>query len=180
MINMTYALVSKDKEILEFRDYAPNIDQKLLHPDKPKMLKVVDELPEYDSQVQYLEKTYDITEDVVTVVYTIVDKSPEEITNLVSSKIQKIKDEARRRIYEILLDHQQINAMAKGLEMLLRHGFPDGGKWPDEQQKKITGLLDKWSTIEAIRHRSDQLEAKLLALESTKEISTFDPLEGWD
>ena len=175
-----YALVSPEGEILEFRNYAPNVDQKLLAEGKPKMLEVVDEPPEHDPQVQYLEKTYDIQKDVVTVVYTIVEKPIEDITKLVSEKIQQIKDEARRRIYEILLDHQQINAMAKGLEMLLLHGFPQGGKWPDEQQKKISWLIAKWNTIEGIRHRSDQLEAKLLVLESTKEISAFDPLAGWD
>ncbi len=174
-----YALV-KDNEILEFRNYAPNVDQKLLAEGKPKMLEVIDEPPEHDSQVQYLEKTYDVKEDVVIVVYTIIEKSSEDITKLVSKKIQQVKDEARRRIYEILLDHQQINAMAKGLEMLLRYGSPQDGLWPDDQQKKIAGLIAKWNTIEAIRHKSDELEAKLLALESTKEISAFDPLAGWD
>lgn len=174
-----YALV-KNGEILEFRNYAPNIDQKLLTEGKPKMLIVEDVIPEYDPQVQKLQKEYEVLEEKVVVKYTILDKSKKDIKLLITKKIQLIKDEARRRIYEILLDHQQINAMAKGLEMLLLHGFPQDGKWPDGQQNKISGLIAKWNSIETIRHKSDELEASLYALKDPKEISAFDPLEGWN
>lgn len=173
-----YALV-KDGEILEFRNYAPNVDQKLLAEGKPRMIKVEDNPPEYDPKIQYLEKSYDVQVDVVVVNYSVLEKPQEDIDRLVSEKIQEIKDEARRRIYEVLLDHQQINAMASGLENIFLHG-PDVTKWPPEQAFKASELLKKWGYIKNIRYRSDELEAKLLALESTKEISAFNPLEGWD
>lgn len=174
-----YALVSPDKEILEFRNYSPNVDQKTLAEEKPRMLKVEDNPPEYDPNIQYLEKNYDIQDEVVVVNYSVLEKPKEDIDSLISRKIQEIKDEARRRIYEILLDHQQINAMASGLENIFLYG-PDVTKWPKEQALKASDLLQKWKYIKNIRYKSDELEAKLLALESTKEISAFDPLEGWD
>lgn len=180
MIKEQYALVSPDKEVIEIRNYAPNVDQKLLSPNKPKMLIVEDIVPEYDKNIQDITKEYEVLEDKVIVKYNITEKTKKDVDLLVSKKIQQIKDEARRRIYEILLDHQQINAMAKGLEMLLLYGFPQDGKWPDDQKKRIAGLIAKWNTIEAIRHKSDELEANLYALTDPKEISAFDPLTGWD
>ncbi len=62
-----YALVSPEGIILEFRDYAPNVDQNLLAEGKPKMLVVEDVIPEYDPQVQELQKVYEVTKDKVTV-----------------------------------------------------------------------------------------------------------------
>jgi len=174
-----YALVSQEKEILEFRNYAPNVDQKLLAEGKPRMIKVEDNPPEYDPKIQYLEKSYDVQDEVVVVNYSVLEKPQEDVDKLVSEKIQEIKDEARRRIYEVLLDHQQINAMAAGLENLLVFG-PDLAQWPKEQKDKASDLLQKWAKIKQIRYKSDELEGKLYALTDPKEISAFDPLEGWD
>lgn len=179
MTNMDekYALV-KDGEILEFRNYAPNVDQKLLAEGKPRMIKVEDNPPEYDPNIQYLEKSYDIQDEVVVVNYSVLEKPKEDIDSLISRKIQEIKDEARRRIYEILLDHQQINAMASGLENIFIFGA-DLTKWPKGEQDKAQMLLTKWNQIKDIRHKSDSLEANLYTLTNPKEISAYDPMKGW-
>jgi len=69
-----------------------------------------------------------------------------------------VKSEAARRINQIMLDYQQRNALALGMEAVLTYG-PDTAKWPSELQAVNEAVMAKWATIKAIRARSNEIEA---------------------
>lgn len=70
----------------------------------------------------------------------------------------QIKVEANRRILAIMPEYKQRNAMAFGLETMMVHG-PDPANWPMDLQTMNNTIQAQWTTIKAIRTRSNEIEA---------------------
>lgn len=90
-----------------------------------------------------------------------------------ADKIAKVKEEAQRRIFNVLPAYKQTNLMAQGLENTLAYG-PDATQWPAEQ-KAIKAFADaRWARIKALRAASDAIEAKLNAMSDWQAIEAHD------
>lgn len=86
---MMYALV-KDGEVLEYRNYEPNVDQSELAPGKPRMLPVEEEVDEFDPVTEVLDPTTEVVEEQrVVLKRTKRAKNEDEIVAM-----QQEKDEA--------------------------------------------------------------------------------------
>lgn len=89
-----HALV-KDGAILEFRNYAPNVDQAMLAPSKPRMLPVVvEDRPEYDPAKQtltgpvYVVEATRVVERFNVENKTLADRKAELISALANKRWQ--------------------------------------------------------------------------------------------
>lgn len=174
-----YAIV-KDNEIIGYRSEAPNVTQATLAWGKPRILPIVIENEEYNSISQVRTGPELIIEnDKVRKVYTIRNKNEDEILAMKTEKILAIKAEAQRRILEIMPSYQQTNWIAKGLEMCMLYGSDPSG-WPEQQQLVASIVLPKWTQIEIIRAKSDEIEQNVLKFSNPIDIYTFNIMEGWD
>jgi len=72
-----------------------------------------------------------------------------------SVTIDAIKAEAKRRILGIAPEWKQRNMLARAAE-LLRIGEPN---WTPSQQAEVAAMDAAWADIEAIRAKSDAIEA---------------------
>ena len=86
-----YALV-KNGEILEWRDYAPNVDQAALAPNKPRMLPVI-ETP-YDP-ITHVDDGFDV--QATQVVRLVRVKNADEIESMRERKSNEIESEFASR-----------------------------------------------------------------------------------
>lgn len=173
-----YAVV-KAGEITGYRSTAPNVDQSTLAEGKPRILPVEVENEEFDPITEVRTGPEMIVESIrVRKVYTVRDKSEDEIAAMKAAKVSAIKAEAQKRILAIMPAYQQTNWLAKGMEMSMVHG-PDPASWPVEQQQAANVVLTKWAQIEAIRARSNEVEADVLALTDPADVHAFDT-EGWE
>lgn len=92
-----YALV-KDGAILEYRDYAPNVDQSALPPNKPRMLPVIEDRPAYDQASEALDgPDVVIGAAQVTKRWTKRAKTQAEIDAMIAMVDAKIEREFERR-----------------------------------------------------------------------------------
>jgi len=69
-----------------------------------------------------------------------------------------IKHEAALRIHRVMSDVEQRNALAAQQTAMLAHGL-DLNEWPDDLRELVLRNLEKWSEINRIRHKSNELEA---------------------
>lgn len=176
---MKHALV-KDGEIVEFRHFAPNVDQLQLAEGKPRWLPV--EIEGYEpfdpaSEVR-AGPVYTVDARRVVEEYTVLPKSEDDILTMKLDKVAAIKAEAQRRILEIMPSHRQTNWLALKAEMDFRHG-PDPANWPADVQQAVSVVLPLWDQIKALRVRSDAIEASLMALTTASAVDAFNPQAGW-
>lgn len=92
-----YALV-KDGAILEYRNYAPNVDQSTLPPNKPRMLPVIEDRPAYDQASEAVDGP-DIIISATQVIkrWTKRAKTQGEIDATIAMVDAKIEREFERR-----------------------------------------------------------------------------------
>jgi hypothetical protein len=121
------------------------------------------------------EETVTLTE--VTWTFNIRPWNQDEVTELYLKRIEQIKAEAQRRIYEIMPLHKQLNAAGAYVAAQTEFGA-DPTSWPTEKQTELQATLAKYVQVKAIRDRSDQLEAGLP--EDAAGLNAFDPSAGWD
>lgn len=69
-----------------------------------------------------------------------------------------IKHEAQTRIYAVMSDIEQRNALAEQQAFILAFGA-DPNFWPVEAAKRGVEMLDAWTEIARIRQRSNEIEA---------------------
>lgn len=69
-----------------------------------------------------------------------------------------VKAEAARRIDLVMKDYEQRNALALGQEMVLTYGR-DATNWPADKQAMLASIMGKWTSIKAIRAKSNEIEA---------------------
>ena len=92
-----YALV-KDGVVIEYRDYAPNVDQSTLPPNKPRMLPVIEDRPAYDQASEALDGPDTIVGATqVTKRWTKRAKTQAEIGGMIALVDEKIEKEFERR-----------------------------------------------------------------------------------
>lgn len=167
-------------EILEYRDYAPNVDQSELAPSKPRMLPVVKVNEKFDPVTQVRTGPQYIVEvNQVSEAYTVRAKNEGEIAVMKAAKIAAVKREAERRILAIMPEYKQRNNLALGVELVTSHG-PDPAQWPEQAQALFAAVTAQWGQIKTIRQASDAKEAAVNALTSPVEINDYDALAGWE
>ena len=173
-----YAVVTNGA-VVEYRSTAPNVDQSLLAPGKPRILPVVEVNADYDSISQVREGPVITVEgDRVVYTYNVRAKNADEITAMRNRKLVGVRAIAEQKIFAIMPDFAQRNALALGLQLVTTLGqFPSG--WPEEDQAKYSAISDAWGRIKSIRNISNTKEAEIVSLTSPSEIDAYDINAGW-
>jgi len=73
----------------------------------------------------------------------------------IPATVEMVKEEAQRRIYEILPDWKQRNLTARAAELAIK-GVQN---WSLEEQAEVAAGQALWDQIKVIRAKSDELEA---------------------
>lgn len=201
-----YALI-QNNEILEFRNYAPNVNQSELPNHKPKMLVVEIEEEDFNPVSQIKEgPTYEIESFRVIEKYTSRDKNLEEIRAMIDRKNDEIENEFFR-LYNLPILHEvsgveyTFHADAQARENItgvlqmyyeadrLGPPLPDPRPWtpmgeggPVQITRAELALLGM-----AIGIRKDALytikktkQASLAIMTDPADIDAVDPLTGWE
>lgn len=168
-------------EILEYRDYAPNVDQSTLAPGKPRMLPVVKVNAEHDPVTQVRTgPQYIVEANQVSEVYTVRNKNAAELAAMKANKVAAVKAEAETRILAIMPQHKQLNSLALGMEMVTTYG-PDPTKWPDDARATYDAVMAQWAQIKALRAASNAKEAEIAALKAPAGVAAYDvTTKGWN
>lgn len=201
-----YALV-KDGTILEYRNYAPNVDQSTLHPNKPRMLPVVDEDAEYDPVTEARDGPEIMVEESRVVrQYTVRAKNEDEIAAMAQAKCDEIEAEFQRRFrlpIDYLVDgeqhqwHSDDEAITNIMGVLLSYQaaaglgapLPETRTWvPYESMTPISVTHAQLAGLGlAIAGRKDALfyvkkakQIAVLALTDPAEIDAYDATAGWE
>ena len=203
---MRHALV-KDGEIVEFRNYAPNVDQSELANGKPRMLPVETVEDEFDPISQVREgPTYEIEEARVVARYTSRAKNQDEIAAMIAAKDAEIEAEFTRlycapvtysvggQEYQFHADTNARENITGVLQMyreaaLVGLTLPDPRSWtplgsadPIEiSRAELAGLGITIGARKDALHTIKKARQKALALlTDPAEIDAVDPLTGWD
>lgn len=203
---MRHALV-KDGEIVEFREYAPNVDQSGLAPGKPRMLPVETVYDDYDPVSQArLGPTYTVESARVVERYASRAKNETEIAAMISGKDAEIEAEFMRLYcapiaYSVggveYQFHADISARENitGVLQMYREAALVGVNLPDPRHWTPLGSDDPILITRAelaglgisIGARKDQLhtikkarQKALAAMTDPVEINAVDPTSGWD
>lgn len=86
------------------------------------------------------------------------EPEPPSAEELRAQSIQAVKQEAQRRIFAILSDIEQRNALAAQQAAILTFGA-DMSKWPENERQQGAQTLAQWAEIERIRAASNRIEA---------------------
>lgn len=153
-------------------------DQSKLASHKPRILplEVVRPTPKVGEVLE--GPTVEILPKKVIETWIIRSLTGSEMDGAVEMKVRQVKDEARRRIVAIMPEHQQLNWTARAIELSLTHGA-DPTNWPTEDRAAVPVVLARYEKIKAVRAKSDEIEAALLALTKPADILTFDPIAAW-
>lgn len=204
---MRHALVM-DGEIIEFRNYAPNVDQSTLAPGKPRMLPVEIESDVVDPVSQIREgPVYEIGAARVVERYIARDRDQVEIAAMRAAKDAAIEAEFARLcdapITDFLVDGQAYSFHANSearenitgvLQMyreadLLGVNFPEQRHWTpfgtDDSILMSRSDLAKLGIAIGVRKdllhlikKSKQRALKLMT--DPADIEAVDPLSGWN
>lgn len=163
-----------DGQIIATREFESAAPQ--LAPNKGAWLPEEVQWVNFDpvSQVA-LEDALEIEAERVLRVQCVRDKTPDEIAAMRAEKVKAVKDEARRRILELYPDWVQWNMTARGVVLL---NLAREREWTPEESAEAAELQAAWSSINAIRQRSGELEASIP--EDPHGIAAFEPTQGWD
>lgn len=71
--------------------------------------------------------------------------------------LEEVKEEARRRILDLVPEWKQVNLTARAVE--LQDIYRVNGAWTTEEQAEHDALVAAWAEIKAIRTKSDEIEA---------------------
>lgn len=203
---MRYALV-KDNEVLEFRNYAPNVDQDLLPLGKPRMLPVVVVADECDTVSEVLNgPTYEIEAGRVVERYISRALTTEEIDARREAKGDALEVEFAR-LYCLPISYSvggqtyvwhadtEARENITGVLQMYRESELIGVTLPDPRPWTPMGSTDpvQISRAElaglgiAIGARKDAYhaikkakQAILAGLETPQDLDAFDPLAGWE
>lgn len=201
---MRYALV-KDGEIVEFRNYAPNVDQDELAPGKPRMLPVETLIAEFDPVAEVQQgPAYEVEAARVVERYTSRPKNPDEIAAMIAAKDAEIETEFARLCsepiaYSVGGVEYQFHADAEARENIqgvlnmynegdrMGEPLPDPRMWKPKDGTPVAITRDELAGLGiAIGQRKDELfvvkvtkQATLAALADPVDIDAFDPLSGW-
>lgn len=175
-----HALV-KDGAIIEYRDYAPNVDQTLLAPSKPRMLPVVDENVEYDAVTQVR------TGPVITVeatqvrrTYTVRAKDAGELSTMKQAVIRAIRAEERRRVAVLMDDGSQLALIVLGFMGIFQNNSVDRATWSAPVRNQFNALYDTArKSIVAVHQVAVAKVAEVQALTTPQQIGDYDVSVGW-
>lgn len=175
-----HALV-KDGAIIEYRDYAPNVDQTLLAPSKPRMLPVVDENVEYDSVTQVRTgPVITVEETQVRRTYTVRSKDAGELAAMKQAAIRAVRAEERRRVALLMDDGSQFALLILALMGIFQNNSIDRTAWPAGVRNPFNALYDTARTsIVAIHQVAVAKVAAVNALTTPQQISDYDVSVGW-
>jgi hypothetical protein len=203
---MRHALV-KDGQIVDFRDYAPNVDHDKLSPGKPKMLIVETVIDPFDPVTQVQEgPTYEFEEDRVVERYTSRAKNADEIEAMKAEKDAAIEAEFRRLycapiLYAVGGQEYEFHAdpdareNIQGVLQMYREAALVGLTLPDPRPWTPKGFADPIQISRAqlaglgilIGARKDGLhtikkarQKALSLLTDPADIHAVDPASGWD
>jgi len=203
---MRHALV-KNGEIVEFRNYAPNVDQSELAEGKPRMLPVETIRDEYDPVSQVHEgPSYTVEADRVIERFTSRAKNQNEVAAMIAAKDAEIEAEFTRLYcapiaYSVggveYTFHADTNARENitGVLQMYREAALVGLTLPDPRQWTPMGSADPIEISRAelaglgitIGARKDALhtikkarQKALAAMTDPAEIGAVDPITGWD
>lgn len=203
---MRHALV-KNGQVVEFRDYAPNVDQSKLPEGKPRQLPVETLSENFDPVSQILEgPTYEIESTRVIERYKARAKNEGEIVEMIAAKDAEIDAEFMKRYcapilhevggveYEFHADGPARENIQGVLDMYnegdrMGQLRPDPRPWtPKGAPAFIMITRDELALLGiAIGARKDALyvikkgkQLALAALTDPAEINAVDPLNGWD
>lgn len=114
------------------------------------------EQPTYDRRTQKLvEGGFSEVDDQWVKTWTVADKSPEEIQKYDLLMSAVVKEEAQRRILEVLPEWRQRNLTARAAELAAK----GQSNWTPEEQAEWDAGQILWDKIKVIRAASDALES---------------------
>lgn len=168
----SYVRVHKGK-IVERGLPEPVGDQNKLAEHKPRILPYEEKRPALKVGETYGDMVEDIQAKKVVATWPVVTITMDSLAGTVEMKVRQIKEEAQRRILEIMPMHKQLNWTARAIELSLTHGS-DPTNWPEEDRAAVPEVLAQYEQIKAIREESDAIEAALLSLTKPADILAFD------
>lgn len=159
----------------------PEEGDKVVPGTKPHLVPITIDKPDCDPDRQILERVgYEVSEDqlAVTERWNVRDLTELEMDILVGKKILQVKEEAGKRILDIMPTHKQINWLALKAEMDLTYGaFED---WPIEVKNSVAVVLPLWGKIKVLREQSNEIEATVASSKDPKEIRSYDVSKAFD
>ncbi len=174
-----YAVVANGA-VVEYRSAAPNVDQALLAPGKPKILPVVVQNESYDPVTQTR------TGPVITVqanqvlwTYTVASKTPAEVTAMRDAKLLALRNEFGKRLYAIMPPGEQFALLITGFIGILETGL-NTTAWP----AGIKNVFNPLATIAktqgiALYNKYTVKVAEINALATSQQINDYDVTTGW-
>ena len=174
-----YALVI-DGAVIEYRNYAPNVDQTKLANSKPRMLPVVRVNDAYDPVSQNRTgPVVTVSTTQVTWTYTVTAKTVGEIDAMRSAKHNELQHEFARRLSLIVPPGAQFALFLTGLMGILGTGL-NRAAWP-APIKNIFDPLYTLATSQGSALHATWLakEAEVAALTTAASINAYDVTVGW-
>lgn len=118
---------------------------------------IVQDQPVYDNRTQRIELgDFVNTNGSWSQTWNVLDKTLEEISQYDAEIVAAVKEEAQRRILEILPEWKQRNLTARAAELAIK----GVSNWTPEEQAEYEAGQAIWNQIKAVRAASDALEAQ--------------------
>lgn len=172
-----YALVSPAGDVIGYSHLDVSAEDLDTSPNKDRYLPVINpEAPAFDPATHVNDGREEAVEaDQVVWTWQIRAMTAGEVAGQRLAKLEEIKAEAARRILDLYPDWKQRNMTARGV-VLLRTRLTR--EWSTQEAAEAAALDDAWAAVEAIRTRSDDIEAAVPV--DAAGIAAFDALAGWD
>lgn len=174
---MLYALVNPAAEIIGYRVFSETPEGIDVAAHKPRYLPVENEdAPAFDAQTQVCEGPVEaVTPTAVVRTWTVRAKSPQEVAGMREAKVAEVKAQAATRILSLYPEWKQRNLTARAV-VLLR--IAQDRAWTSEEAQESAALEAAWAAVDAIRGRSNEIEAEIPA--TAAGIAAFDAAQGWN
>ena len=113
-------------------------------------------IPAYDETTQnVVRQTPQLVSTQWIVEWVVVNKTEEEKIQYRENQINKIKEEAHRRIVQVVPEWKQLNLLARSTE-LVKIGEQN---WTEAEREEVVLIESIWDKVKQLRAKSDELEA---------------------